>query len=294
MEANASDSQFPINYFSFAEAHSDAKTTLDELAGSRQTRKTLASLEYGLVQERLAVTGLEDECARLEAQVRADLALMAVGLLRYDRQRGLVRTGSFLSSVRNWQVEQARALVQLAPDELCQEVLWRLNTLPSVLVEDVLRHTMRLCPAEPAILPITFCDFWNAGLFSSTDITASRLLECRARAREWGDKRTARDPRVVLAYLRTLHSLLRDRSEAAGIHKFLMRVEEAMTFWKKGYQLGEDFFPLDGSLDSGMRTGLQVIVQHLYEAQSDPDFPWQAEIAQQKKGMMWLYNSTNE
>ncbi len=289
MDAKDSDSHFHPHYFSFANACKGEKIPLEDLAGCRQTRKALASLEYGLVQDRLSLLGLDDECARIEAEVRADLALMAVGLLRYDANRGMVRSGNFLSHVRHWQIEQARALVQLAPDELCQEALWRLDTLPAPLVENVLKHTLRICPGEPAILPMTLCDFWNAGLFVAADVTAARLLECRARTLEWSEKRSAMDPRIILAYLRTLLSHLRGREEAVGVEKLQMRLEQAIDLWKLGHTVGEEFFHLDGSLDAGMRTGLQVIIQHLYEVQRDQEFPWQAEIAGNNKSTIWQY-----
>ncbi|CAM3678275.1 hypothetical protein [Parendozoicomonas haliclonae] len=291
MESSQSPSRFSAGYFSFASRYKGTWIPIENLTGSRLTRKTLACLEHGLVNERLRLTGMSDECAHRDAECRADLALMAVGLLKFDASRGMVRTSGFWGRLRHWQVEQARALVQLSPDELCQEALWRVDTLPMGLVEDVFERTLRGCPGEPAVMPVTLADFWNAGLFSAEQITSARMLECRSRTLEWVEKRCAQDPRVMLAYLRTLHTRLRDRDEAAAVQTLLRRVEEAVDFWKEGYQLGEEFFRLDSSIEGSLRSALQVMVQHLHEIQRDQDFPWQEVIAEKALGIVWQHDS---
>ncbi len=279
---------FQPGYFAFAEGYSGKKLPLDELVGARQTKKTMACLQHALLDERLKLIALGDECSRRDAESRVDIALMAVGLLRYDRERSaMMRTGGILSRIRHWQVEQARALIHLSPDELCQEALWRVDTLPALLVESLFSRTLRVQPGEPAILPVTLCDFWNAGLFDCALITAARMLECRSRSLEWMGKRCSVDPRVMLAYLRTLETRLRQREESLAVGQLLKRVEEALPLWKEGYQLGEDFFRYEGVVDGGMRTGLQVMVQHLYEAQKDQDFPWRDIIDEKSLGVVY-------
>ena len=265
---------------------------LEAIVGRWQTRRTMASFEQGLVNERLRLLSCADECSRRDAEVRANLALMAVGLVHYHEKKGMVRSGGVFAKVRQWQIEQAQALINLSSDELCQEALWRVDTLPRTLIETVFDITLRGIPGEPAVLPVTLCDFWNSGLFSSEQITAARMLECRTRTVEWVEKRCARDPRVALAYLRTLETRLRDRQEATAVHKLLRRVEEAMSFWKEGYQLGEEFFRgSNDELDGGMRTGLQVIVHHLYEIQRDQEFPWRTIIDEKALGIVWQHDN---
>ncbi|MTI12917.1 hypothetical protein [Sansalvadorimonas verongulae] len=279
-------------FLSFAAGYSGRIIPLEALAGRWQTRRTMASLEQGLVNERLRLLSSADACSLRDAEVRADLALMAVGLIDFHEKKGMVRCGRVFSRVRQWQIDQAQALVNLSSDELCQEALWRVDTLPRNLIEIIFDITLRGIPGEPAILPVTICDFWNAGLFSTEQITAARMLECRSRTVEWLEKRCARDPRIALAYLRTLETRLRDRKEAVVVHKLLRRVEDAMPFWKEGYQLGEEFFrDSNGELDGGMRTGLQVIVQHLYEIQQDQEFPWRAIIDEKALGIVWQHDS---
>ncbi len=281
-------------YYSFAGKYSGEWISLENIAGCRLTRKTMACLEYGLVNECLKLMGSDDECARQKAEVRADLALMAVGLLRFEPGRGMVKTSGFLSRLRFWQIEQACALIQLQPDELCQEALWRVDALPESLVEDTLSRTLRVSPGAPAELPVTLCDFWNTGLFSENKITAARLLECRSRAVEWVDKRCSNDPRVMLAYLRTLYIHLRERPEAAAVYVLFKRLEDAVALWKQGYLLGEEFFRIDESVESGMRTGLQVMVQHLYGIQRNPDFPWSEMIKESSLGIVWQHEGDQQ
>ncbi|WP_281645223.1 hypothetical protein [Parendozoicomonas sp. Alg238-R29] len=278
-------------YYSFAAGFSGNILPLESLSNRWQTRRIMASLEHGLVHERLRLIQTADECSLREAEIRADLALMATGLLQYHSKKGFSRTGSVFNKVRHWQIEQAQSLVNLSVDELCQEALWRVDTLSRDLVEDILNLTLRGVPGEPAILPVTLCDFWNSGLFSSEQITAARMLECRSRTIEWVEKRCARDPRVMLAYLRTLETRLRDRDEAKAVHQLVRRVEDAIPFWKEGYQLGEDFFRCDSGIDGGMRTGLQVMIQHLYEMQQDQEFPWRNVIDEKALGIVWQHDS---
>ncbi|MCL6271052.1 hypothetical protein M3P05_14060 [Sansalvadorimonas sp. 2012CJ34-2] len=279
-------------YMTYANGFNGQWLPLERLAGRRLTKKVMACLERGLAEEREQVLAGSSECQRQEAEARADLALMAVGLLQVQPDGQIKRAGGLLTKVNHWQVEQARALIHLSIDELCQEALWRLESLPEFLVEDVMNRSLRVTPGEPAVLPVTVSDFWNTGLFVSETITAARMLECRSRVLEWQDKRSSHDPRVLLAYLRTLETRLREREDALSVRRFLCKVEAAIPLWKEGYQLGEDFFRCDEQVEGGMRTSLHVMAQHLYEIQRDQEFPWRAVIDEKALGTVWQENDS--
>ncbi len=290
MESREIKTAFRPDYMSFAKGFAGKYLPLERLAGRRLTRKVIACLEHGLVNERLQVMAGDDECARREAEARADMALVAVGLLKIDERGDFNRTGGVLSRVGHWQVEQSRALLHLGVDELCQEVLWRVEALPSALIRNLFNRCLRTTPGEPAVLPLTMGDFWNAGLFSRETVTAARMLECRSRVLDWQAKRNSNDPRVILAYLRALELRLREQPEVIGVCQLLRRVEDAMPFWKEGYQLGEDFFRCDSEVEGGMRTALHVMIQRLYEMQRDPEFPWRRVIEEKALGIVWQYD----
>ena len=266
------------------------KLPLKKLAGRRQSRKTMACLEHALAEERLALVSGGDECSRMDAEARADLALLAVGLLYLDGSKGICRTGTIFNKVQHWQIEQARALINLAPDELCQEALWRVDTLPASLVETFFDRSLRGAPGEPSLLPVIVFDFWNAGLFACESITAARLLDCRSRTTDWQEKRCARDPRVMLAYLRTLQIRLKNREEVTAVRQLQRSLEMAIPLWTQGYQLGEDVFRSDDVLEGSMRTAVQVLIQHLYEIQKDPEFPWRTIMDEKSLGMVWQHD----